>query len=305
MVSGNQYCRRWTGRKAPKVVPKGWLPIFDAFEQLGQAEFEDDWTGNELSARSPLRRSLVRVVNRRLQEKMGMADVPRPASTEAPPGTRQTDTPRGPAIIVTPQGFEYAADRVGPNGETPRQLWADEIAEDVAYRRFETTWGKLGSLLHSGDIKAKGLGQKPALSRDLWIVPDADDILCSGKFGDRWVLVKEADVERVIAPDARSPHTDAESDATGEHAGDSTASPVTPIKMTMAERMAATKSRHEWWFKRSQELKDRAKYPKPIDLAAAVAGEWNKEPGNKNVEPVTVKRQLNRDHQGWFDSGQK
>lgn len=181
----------------PEFEPPGWLPVVDAFNLLGRAKFKKKWTGNELYARSQGKRNSRSLMNERLRRKSQLPDHPPPAFAPH----QAEGTSKGQAIVITPAGPEFV-EHVGPNGETPDELFGGNVAEHAARRRFEVVWNRFRSMGYSGEIEAATLdadtGDLHSLKKRRWGAEDVVEMLRTGRADEGKVFVRKDNLDRAI-----------------------------------------------------------------------------------------------------------
>ena len=222
----------------------------------------------------------------------------------------------------------------GPgSGAKARALWAEEEPKFREYfeSRIERYWAEVAAAdrwrevftilrvnLYGERIRGWGLpesgGKMKAIPHEGWSMYDVEIGFHLGDDQSSWdnpnviqiddgveeknfrAFIKTEEVDRLINNDCVDVGQAEARKVSDEVAPE--AHEAAPSRQ--AKRSADTQKRYRWWYDKSQDLKDPAKYPEPIDLAGAVARAWNEEAGT-NVTPETVKRRLNQDHSGWAD----
>lgn len=154
---------------APRVVPPGWLSLFDAFELMGKAKYEDQWTSGQIVLDDNEKITFEEFLELRTNTRT-ITKAPPPPS---PVGQFQV-THRGgePSIIDGPKAIEERGHEV---------IWTD---------RIHALWDELRAWLYGSRVGAQGLlshGRLVDFPKQTWMREDVQSVPEDGKLPFFWV----------------------------------------------------------------------------------------------------------------------
>ena len=144
-------------------IPKGYIPVRDALNRVGQELFPSEWTGEEHKAR----RGLISK-----DDWLKTKDLPPLRGSGAPGSGAMAGRAGAAPVMATPH-------RIGKPSDPEYQ------AEYRANRRYEDACDRLRTLLEGGDLKAAILdpwtGKLHPASAALWRRSDAGQMIKKGR----------------------------------------------------------------------------------------------------------------------------